>query len=101
MQTGASRPSASTTPSSGPRPRGRSEVGGPCPGRDRPGHAHIPKRQETHPMNTKVPAWLTAGCLAATGLVAVALAPGASRPAELPAPAASDFSPYVTEDGGI
>jgi Cytochrome P460 len=55
-------------------------------------------------MDTKIPRWLTGGCLAATGLVAAMFAPGASDPSKavaLPARAANDFSPYVTKDGGI
>ena len=55
-------------------------------------------------MNTKILRRLTAGCLAATALVAATIAPGAShpsRPDDPPARAADDFSPYVTKDGGI
>ena len=55
-------------------------------------------------MDTKIPRWLTVGCLAATGLVAAMFAPGASDPSKAVAPparAADDFSPYVTKDGGI
>src|SRR3954470_11448794 len=55
-------------------------------------------------MNTKSLCWLTAGCLAAAGLVAAAIAPGALPPARSAAPPArkaDNFSPYVTKDGGI
>jgi hypothetical protein len=55
-------------------------------------------------MTIKVLRRLTAGCLAATGLAAATLAPGASHPSrsdDPPARAGGDFSPYVTKDGGI
>jgi hypothetical protein len=52
-------------------------------------------------MNTKVLCWLAAGCLAPTIFVAAMLTPGVSQPADRPARAASDFSPYVTKKGGI
>ncbi len=55
-------------------------------------------------MVTRIPRWLTAGCLAATGLVAAIFSPGAShpsRPDDPPARAADNFSPYVSMDGGI
>jgi hypothetical protein len=52
-------------------------------------------------MNTKVLSRLAAGSLAAASVAAVMLAPGVSHPADPPARAASDFSPYVTKDGGI
>src|SRR5262249_41982884 len=49
----------------------------------------------------KVLRWLPAACLAATILVTATLAPGVSHPAPPLAGAGSDFSPYVTKDGGI
>jgi cytochrome c len=52
-------------------------------------------------MNTKILCWLAAGCLAPTIFVAAMLTPGVSQPADRPARAASDFSPYVTKEGGI
>ena len=52
-------------------------------------------------MKTKILCSLTAGCLAATSVVAVMLAPRVSHPADLSARTDSDFSPYVTKDGGI
>ena len=51
-------------------------------------------------MNTKIRR-LATGCLAAMGLIAATIAPGATRPDDPPARAAADFSPYVTKDGGI
>src|SRR5262249_44520799 len=52
-------------------------------------------------MNTKALRWLSAVCLAAMILAALTLAPGVSHPAQAPARAASDFSPYVTKEGAI
>jgi hypothetical protein len=52
-------------------------------------------------MNTKVLRWVTPGCLAATTLVAATLAPGVSHPDDPLGRAASDFSPYVSKEGGI
>ncbi|MGO9108270.1 MAG: cytochrome P460 family protein [Thermoguttaceae bacterium] len=52
-------------------------------------------------MDTKLPRWLTAGCLPAMALIAATIAPGASRPDDPPARAADNFSPYVSKDGGI
>jgi hypothetical protein len=52
-------------------------------------------------MNTKILSRLTAGGLAAASVAAVMLAPDVSHPADPPARAASNFSPYVTKDGGI
>jgi cytochrome c len=49
-------------------------------------------------MHTKVLCWLTAGGLAAM-TVAGMFSPGVALPAD--PPAASDFSPYVTKEGGI
>ena len=52
-------------------------------------------------MNTKTLCWLAAGCLPAIIFVVTLLAPGVSHPADRPARGASDFSPYVTKEGGI
>ena len=52
-------------------------------------------------MNTKVLRWLPAVCVTATTLVAATLAPGVSLPADSPARAGSDFSPYVSKEGAI
>ena len=48
-------------------------------------------------MHTKVLCWLTAGCVAVMALIAATLTPGISAAP----PEASDFSPYVTKEGGI
>jgi cytochrome c len=45
--------------------------------------------------------WLLGVCLAATTLVFMTLTPGASLPPGGPSHTGSDFSPYVTKDGGI
>jgi Cytochrome P460 len=55
-------------------------------------------------MDTKFPRWLTAGCLAATGLAVALFAPGASNPSppdDPPARAGENFSPYVSKEGAI
>jgi hypothetical protein len=52
-------------------------------------------------MNTKVLCWLSVGFLAATTLVAILVVPDVAHPADPPARARSDFSPYVTKDGSI
>jgi hypothetical protein len=50
-------------------------------------------------MNTRFFRWLTAVCVAVMALIAATLTPGISRTAA--PPEASDFSPYVTKEGGI
>src|SRR5262245_59434596 len=52
-------------------------------------------------MNPKVLRWLTPGCLAAMALIAATIALGSSGRDDPPARPAGNFSPYVTEDGGI
>src|SRR5215469_1784353 len=92
---------ARITPSCARRPRVRSEVGTACPGQSGPGHARIPKSEDTPTMDTKMLRWPTAGCLVATALVAATIALGSSGRDAPPARAADNFSPYVTKDGGI
>jgi hypothetical protein len=52
-------------------------------------------------MNAKLRRRLTAGGLATAALVAATIVLGASRTDAPPTPAADDFSPYVSKDGGI
>lgn len=52
-------------------------------------------------MVTKIPRWLTASSLAATGFVAAMFAAGATGPLAPPTRAVDDFSPYVSKEGAI
>src|SRR5262249_58014747 len=70
----------------------------------RPGRAVISHTQETHPMNINVSRRQTIGGLAVAALLAGLVAVGLANPLpadDPPAPKADDFSPYVTNDGGI
>ena len=52
-------------------------------------------------MVTKIPRWLTASSLAATGFVAAMFAAGATEPLAPRTRAVDDFSPYVSKEGAI